>query len=153
MNRTDLAYRKSAAQGGSGLGILIALYDTLAGDLRRAAAVQREGRIESRTNELKHALLVVSHLENLVDRESGELARKLTGFYARMRRRIVEAQARQSAGMLEEIMAEVLGMREVWQKLDLHRENAGPEILPPARPAGYGGLAASMERRRLSWSA
>jgi len=37
MNRTDMAYRKSAVEGATGFGLLIALYDTLAGDLRRAA--------------------------------------------------------------------------------------------------------------------
>jgi flagellar biosynthetic protein FliS len=153
MKSTDFAYRTVAVQGASGFGLLIAFYDTLAGDLRRAAAAQREGRIESRTNELKHALLVVSYMENSVDPESGELARKLIDFYARTRKRIVEAQARQSAKLLDEIMAEVLSLREVWQKLDLRREDAGPEILPPARPASYGGIAAGLERRQLSWSA
>ncbi len=153
MKSTDFTYRTVAAQGASGFGLLIALYDTLAGDLRRAAAAQREDGIEARTNELKHALLVVSYLENLVDAESGELASRLIAVYEKMRRRIIEAQAKQSAKMLEEIMAEVLSMREVWQKLDMHRENAGLEILPPARPANYGGFAAGLERRRLSWSA
>ena len=37
MTRTDLAYRKTAVEGASGFGLLIALYDTLASDLRRAA--------------------------------------------------------------------------------------------------------------------
>jgi hypothetical protein len=41
MTPTDLAYRKTAVEGASGMGLLIALYDTLAGDLRRAAAAQR----------------------------------------------------------------------------------------------------------------
>jgi flagellar secretion chaperone FliS len=154
MKSTDFAYRTVAVQGASGFGLLIALYDTLAGDLRRAAAAQREGGIERRTNELKHALLLVSYLENLVDSESGDLAKKLIASYSGMRRRMIEAQAKQSAKILEEIMAEVLSMREVWQKIDLNRENDGPEILPPAPPKSYGGLATgSMERRQLSWSA
>jgi flagellar biosynthetic protein FliS len=154
MNSRDLAYRKSAAQGASGFGLLIALYDTLAGDLRRAAAAQRSGNIEDRTNELKHALVVVGCLENWIDADSGELAKKLIAFYSRLRRKIIEAQARQSAAMLEQQMASVLSMREIWQKLDLKVEDGGPEILPPARTPSYGGFAvAQMERRQLSWSA
>ena len=56
MNRTDLAYRKTAVEGASGFGLLIALYDTLAGNLRRAAAAQRRNDLEDRCHEVKHAL-------------------------------------------------------------------------------------------------
>ncbi|MGB6687293.1 MAG: flagellar export chaperone FliS [Terracidiphilus sp.] len=154
MNSRDLAYRKSAAQGASGFGLLIALYDTLAGDLRRAAAAQRSGNIEARTNELKHALVVVGCLENWIDADSGELAKQLIAFYSDLRRKMIEAQAKQSAEMMDEQMASVLGMREIWQKLDLKVEDGGPEILPPARMPSYGGFAAmQMEGRQFSWSA
>jgi len=153
MNSRDLAYRKSAAQGASGFGLLIALYDTLAGDLRRAAAAQRSGNIEARTNELKHAFVVLGCLENWIDADSGVLAKKLTAFYSDLRRKMIEAQAKQSAEMMEQQMATVLGMREIWQKLDLGAEDDGPEILPPARMSGYGGFAAQMEGRQFSWSA
>jgi flagellar biosynthetic protein FliS len=154
MNPRDLAYRKSAAQGASGLGLLIALYDTLAGDLRRAAAAQRSGNIEARTNELKHAIVVIGCLENWIDPESGLLAKKLIAFYSDLRRRMLDAQARKSAQALEELMASVLGMREIWQKMDLRGEDRGPEILPPAPMRSYGGFAAAqMEGRQFSWSA
>ena len=54
MNRTDLAYRRTAAEAASGLGLLIALFDTLAGDLRRAAEAQRANDIERRSREARH---------------------------------------------------------------------------------------------------
>jgi flagellar secretion chaperone FliS len=155
MNSRDLAYRKSAAQGASGLGLLIALYDTVIGDLRRAAAAQRAGDLERRAAELKHALLVLSYLQNWTDAERGDLASKLDAFYSRMRRKVIEAQAKQSAEMLEEQMAAALGIREIWQVLDLRGGgDSGPEILPPAQAPRYGGMAlAQMDRRQLSWSA
>lgn len=59
MHQTDLAYRQSAAVGASGFGILLALYDTLVGNLRRAAAAQRAGALDLRAKELKHAFVVV----------------------------------------------------------------------------------------------
>jgi flagellar biosynthetic protein FliS len=153
MNSRDLIYRKSAAQGVSGFGLLIALYDTLAGDLRRAAAAQRSGNLEARTNELKHALVVVGCLENWIDADGGELAKKLIAFYSGLRRKMIAAQAKQSAEMMEEQMESVLSMRQIWQKLDLRVEDRGPEILPPAPMPGYGSFAVQMERRQLSWSA
>jgi flagellar secretion chaperone FliS len=159
MSPTDLAYRKSAVQGASGISLLIALYDTLAGDLRRGAAAQRAGSREDRSKELKHALMVVGCLQNWVDAESGDLAKRLIAFYAGLRRRIIEAQVKESAQMLDEMMADVLNLRETWQKLDqgaaVPRPEIGPEILPPARTAAtYGSISApQMERRQLSWSA
>ena len=51
MNRTDLAYRRTAAEAASGLGLLISLFDTLAGNLRRAGKAQREDDIERRCRE------------------------------------------------------------------------------------------------------
>jgi flagellar protein FliS len=154
MNRADLAYRKTAVAGASGFGLLIALYDTLAGNLRRAAVAQREGNIEQRTQELKHALLVVGNLENWVESDSGDLARSLISYYARLRKRIVEAQVKQSAAMLEEEMAEALRIREIWQRFEQRVTVSGPEILPPERIERYNApLLMQMEQSQLSWSA
>jgi flagellar secretion chaperone FliS len=154
MNRTDLAYRKTAVAGASGFGLLIALYDTLAGDLRRAAVAQREGNIEQRTQELKHALLVVGNLENWVEADGGDLARSLTRYYAKLRKRILEAQVKQSAQILEEEMAEALRIREIWQQFEQRVAPSGPEILPPERVERYNvPLLMQMEQSQLSWSA
>lgn len=154
MNQTDLAYRKTAVEGASGFGLLIALYDTLAGDLRRAADAQRKGNLEKRGAELKHALLVVSYLENWIDTESGDLAQKLVAFYSNLRRKIIEAQAKQSAEILEKQMAETLRIRELWQRLDIRSTAAGPEILPPERVQKYNlPFSIAMEQSHLSWSA
>jgi flagellin-specific chaperone FliS len=154
MTPTDLAYRTTAAQGASGFGTLIALYDTLVGDLRRAAAAQRARDLETRAEELKHALLVVGFLENWVEADSGDLAKKMIDFYSGLRTKIIEAQAKQSAAMMEEQMAEVLNIRQVWQQFEFREEASGPEILPPAQGPRYGSFHLSqMERRQLSWSA
>jgi flagellar protein FliS len=152
---TDIAYRKTAVEGASGFGLLIALFDTLAGDLRRAAAAQRAKNIEERTRQLNHALQVVGFLENWVDAESGELAKKMIIFYTRMRAKILEAQTKQSAEILEEQMNSTISIREVWQRLDLHAMATGPEILPPAPAPSYGTyIPPQMEaRRQMSWSA
>lgn len=154
MYRTDLAYRQTAVAGASGFGLLIALYDTLVGDLRRAAAAQRTGDLEKRAKEAKHALVVVGFLENWLEPESGDLAGKLKVFYSQVRRGIMQAQLRQSAAMLEEQMNEALRIRAVWQELDQRREADGPEILPPDPGPQYGGFhPMQMPEQQLSWSA
>jgi flagellar protein FliS len=155
MTRTDLAYRKTAVEGASGFGLLIALFDTLASDLRRAAEAERNNAIEKRSSEVKHALLVLGYLEDWLKRGSeGELAEKLTAFYATLRRKLIDAQVNRSATLLEEQMASVLKIREYWQQADSRGMPTGPDILRPATAstsAGYTAMAT--ESRRSSWSA
>src|SRR5271170_918086 len=106
MNSADLAYRKTAVQGASGFGLLIAMFDTLAGNLRRAAVAQRRNELEDRCNEVKHAIVVIGYLENcLTHSAGGELTRQLSAFYSTLRRRLIEAQVNQSAETFEREMA------------------------------------------------
>lgn len=155
MQSTDFIYRKSAAEAAGGFGLLIALYDTLAGDLRRAAEAERDRDVERRCREINHALLVIGQLEDWVDRGSGgELADQLVAFYASLRRELLEAQIRRSAQLLELQMARVLELREMWQQFDVQVVPSGPEILPPAwKEQETASQPAPADRRRRSWSA
>jgi flagellar biosynthetic protein FliS len=154
MNRTDLAYRRTAAEAASGLGLLISLFDTLAGNLRRAALAQRDRDIERRCREVRHALLVIGHLENWVEQGTGGvLAQELAAFYSSLRRKVIEAEAANSAEILEKQMFRVLELREHWQQIELRNEPSGPEILRPViqMPARYP--APQIQGLRGNWSA
>jgi len=155
MSPTEMAYRKSAIGGASGFGLLVALYDTLAGDLRRAAEAERGNDLEKRTRELNHALLVIAHLENWVSRGSGGvLADQLVAFYRSLRRKMIEAQAKRSAAILEEEMKLVLKIREAWQGLELRGAPSLPEDRGWSKPATYPGTSAAQSRQSVShWSA
>lgn len=149
MTRTDLAYRTAAAQGGSGLGLLLALYDTLAGDLRRAAHAEHRGDVEARCLEANHALLVIGHLEEWLRQGSGgTLAEQLSAFYGSLRRKVAEAQIARSEAMLEEQMKRVLELREFWQRADQQAE-ARPEVILPYPQM----FAMPADRNQGSWSA
>jgi len=154
MIQTDLAYRRTAAESASGLGLLISLFDTLAGDLRRAAEAQRQNDIERRCREANHALLVIGHLENWLSQGTGgALAHELIGFYAKLRHSLIQAQLRKSPEMMEELMAGVLQLREKWQQVEQRTEPSGPEVLRPVIqiPAGYPAPHAA--RMSGDWSA
>lgn len=139
MTPTDLAYRRTAAEGASGFGLLIALYDTLAGDLRRAAEAQREDDIERRGREVNHAFRVIGLLDDCVHRGSGgELADQLVTFYSSLRHKLISAQVEQSAEMLEEQMEKVLKIREAWQAADLGMAQSALANLPPVATKGAG---------------
>jgi flagellar protein FliS len=155
MNATEQTYRRTAAEGASGFGLLIALYDTLAGDLRRAAEAERNNNLEKRAAEVKHALLVIGYLEDWIDHGSGgELAQKLVAFYNTMRKKLLEAQVKRSPEIFEEQMTMVLSIRGTWQDLELRASNAleGPAQPGPQRYPGTAELAED-ERSISSWSA
>jgi flagellar biosynthetic protein FliS len=136
------------------LGLLISLFDTLAGNLRRAGKAQREDDIERRCREVRHALLVIGHLENWVEQGTGGvLAQELAAFYSSLRRKVIEAEAANSAEILEKQMFRVLELREHWQQIELRNEPSGPEILRPViqMPARYP--APQIQGLRGNWSA
>jgi flagellar protein FliS len=154
MNRTELAYRRTTAESATGLGLLISLFDTLAGNLRRAAEAQSKDDIERRCQEVRHALVVIAHLESWIERGTGGvLAQELMDFYSMLRRKLIQAQAKKSVEILEQLMSKVLELREHWQQVELRNEPSGPEILRPAIQIPVGYPAPHSERLSGSWSA
>jgi flagellar protein FliS len=155
MNRTDMAYRKSAVEGATGFGLLIALYDTLAGNLRRAAAAQRANDLETRCRETKHALIVIAYLEDGLQRgPGGALAQVLGRFYSELRRTVIHAQIKQSAEALEQQMKAVIKIRENWQKMELRSAASGKTVVEAAGAAYAGGFPpVQAESRMGGWSA
>lgn len=152
---TDAAYRKTAVQGSSGFGLLIALFDALAGDLRRAAQAERNNEIEKRCRETNHAIHVIGFLEDRLERgEGGDLANQLRGFYSALRRKLLQAQINRSAQQMEELMVGVLKIREAWQQADQRKDVSGPEILSASIPASLLPFVSSTtESRHDDWFA
>lgn len=130
LSETELSYRRSAIEGASPIGLIIALFDTLVGDLRRAAFALRKDDIETRCKELNHATLVLGQLNEWIDPENGgESAQTLSRFYAYLRAKMMEAAVSKSAKLLDTQIDMILHVRSAWQKLDV-----GP-IEMPAKPA------------------
>ncbi len=116
---TEATYRNCSVGGASTIGLMIALFDALVRDLRRAADAIHRDDIEARCRELDHALLVLGQLESWVDmKNGGQTARQLSVFYRYLRARLMEASIRQSVSLLEAQMETVLHVRSKWQLLD-----------------------------------
>jgi flagellar protein FliS len=119
MMTTELSYRRSSIAGASPIGLMIALFDTLAGDFRRAAAALRKNDIETRCEELNHAALVLGQLESWVDlKNGGEPAESLSRFYAYLRAKMLEASISKSATVLDKQIEMILHVRSAWQQID-----------------------------------
>jgi len=153
MSPSEVQYRQTAATGSDGLSLLIALYDTLAGDLRRGADAERSNNIGERCKQLNHALLVIGFLENQVNKGTeGDLYQMLIAFYGRLRRRIIESQAKRLPEILEQEMAQVLKIRATWQKLQMRSEPAPAHLPPVARQTYPTSTALTEPRNSMSWS-
>jgi flagellar protein FliS len=138
LTETSLSYRKSAIEGASSIGLMIALFDTLAGDLRRATAALRQNDIEARSRELNHAALVIGQLESWLDlNNGGESAQTLSRFYAYLRAKMMEAAGTKSPTLLETQIDMILHVRSAWQQLDtsLPQLSVSPGEIPAARTA------------------
>ncbi|MES2394211.1 MAG: flagellar export chaperone FliS [Acidobacteriota bacterium] len=118
-NRIQQSYRQSSIEGASPIGLVIALYDALAADLRRATDALRRDDIETRCAELHHAALILGQLEDWIDhKEGGDLAESLTAFYGYLRAKMLQASLQKSATLLEDQIELILGVRTAWHQLD-----------------------------------
>lgn len=134
MRQTELAYRKVAAEGANLVGLIVALYDTLAGDLKRASEAISRGDIEGRCKESNHAILVLGHLESWIDSGDPALGATLSQFYAYLRGEILRAQSDHSGVRLEALIPLVLDTRAAWQQ-------RSSVALHSAPAAGFAGIA------------
>jgi flagellar protein FliS len=145
LSRTELSYRRSAIEGASPIGLMIALFDTLVGDLRRAAAALHNNDIEGRCRQYNHALLVLGQLESWLDRQrGGRSADAIAAFYAYTRAKMMEAAVQKSASILEKQIDMIVQVRSAWQLLDtpappteisLAQQRTAPSLsLPETQP-------------------
>jgi len=148
---TALSYRTSAIEGASPIGLVIILYDTLWGDLNRAAVAMHANDIEARCKDINHGFLVLAQLEGWVaPQNGGDLAASLTQFYRYLRAKMMHASIHQSARTLEELMELILHVRSAWQQRDMA---AVPVVAPTPGLESPGALFVESRRMALSFSA
>ena len=146
----QLSYRVAAVQEASPEGLVVILYDVLAEDVQRAINDMRDGSIERRSSDLKHAMLVLQLLEGSLDMErGGSAARSLAAFYTYVRRELLNAQFLNDESVLERLMVLILDVRGAWSAADAQaaQSNASQAI---DDATGQNDLAGT---RTAQWSA
>ena len=121
MNSNDsvFAYQQSTAFGASAVGQVVALYDGILRDLRRAIAAIEAGQIEKRVNAISHALIIMGELQGVLDFEhGGEPARHLNSFYTVARAMTTEAGVSCSPELLQELVAMFTRLRSAWSQVE-----------------------------------
>jgi flagellar protein FliS len=128
------AYQQSAARGASPVGLIIALYDTLLRDFRRALAALDGANVETRVFELNHALTIIAHLRDVLDHErGGDAAARLSRFYEVTNAMIMEANVSGSRLTLQKLVEIYGGLRQAWEHAERHLASA--PIPVPQNPA------------------
>lgn len=114
--------------------LIVLLYEQAIADLQQAVAAQERGDIETRTQAINHAVLLISHLENSLNRqEGGQVTVDLERFYNQLRQSLFEAQCKQSAVILEQQISDLMLVREAWCEVD--RTQAAAESVGNPPPA------------------
>jgi flagellar protein FliS len=158
------SYQQVSAHGGSPVGNIVSLYDTILRDFRRAQAALDAGMVETRVFELNHALDVIGHLEGVLDHQrGGEAARRFEGFYRITRGLIVAANAEPRRESIDNLIEMYSSLRQAWEEAE--RKLQGSEPPAPVVTASLSnaneaartqvpvGAADGDEAPRQNWSA
>jgi len=144
-------YRATSVHGASSVRLVVMLYEQILEDLRQAIRAIDENRIETRTNAINHALVIVGHLEGRLDANAGgKVARNLAHFYNLLRRKLTEAQFKVSKQILSELVTLLLELRDAWMQVD--RAEASRLLSTPAEDSSAADVAAG-RKIRADWKA
>jgi len=140
----EYSYRRAAVEGASSVALVVMLYDRLVADMQRAISAMQRNEVETRCKELKHALLILQQLEGSLDHErGGDGAANLAALYSYARAKIIEAQMKSNAALLEKLIGHFLEVRSAWQKVD-------PGWHSAASQGQYGAGAAQPQTQSMN---
>ena len=113
------SYREAAARGASPVDLVVRLYEQIIEDLRQVAIAIEQNDIERRSNRIKHAILVVGHLQSSLDfAKGGKVAKDLDNFYNAVRQSLVWVQFHPSKRGVAQLITDLLAVREAWIVVD-----------------------------------
>jgi flagellar secretion chaperone FliS len=134
-NDLTLSYQEASACGASPVGQIVALYDTILRDFRRALAALQAGDIEARVFELNHAIVVIGYLQYVLDHErGGEPANQFAQFYCATRGMIVQANFKATPEPIEELIELYGGVRQAWHQAELQSRAESAQVPATDRP-------------------
>lgn len=114
------AYQQNTVQGATPVGLIIALYDAIIRDFRRAMEAMNRGDVETRVNELNHALTVIAHLKSVLDHESGgEAATRFDHFYEVAQGMLLHVNVSTSKETLTKLIDMFSSTRSAWHQAEL----------------------------------
>ncbi|HEY1687874.1 MAG TPA: flagellar export chaperone FliS [Solirubrobacteraceae bacterium] len=113
---TPQAYRQSAVLSASPGQLILELYDGARRFLRQAAESMSERDVERAHNALRRAELIITHLNEVIDDEQGEVSQNLHAIYAIYLSELGQARIRQDPRQVEAVSRMLGQMRQAWQQ-------------------------------------
>jgi len=113
------SYREETVRGASPVELVVRLYEQTIEDLRQAAIAIEQNEIERRTKRIKHAILVIGHLQSALDfAKGGKVAQDLDNFYNAVRQSLGWVQFHPSKRGVARLITDLLAVREAWIVVD-----------------------------------
>lgn len=133
-------YQDSAIRGATPIELVVLLYDSAIQDMRRALAAMQKSDVEARSNEIGHALLVLQQLQGTLDfNRGGSAARQFEQFYNLVRAKLLEAQMRGSAELMQQQIRYMSEVRDCWVQARRMLEPRPGSVTPAANTATAEG--------------
>lgn len=133
-------YRETAVRGATPIELVVILYDTALEDMRRAVTAMRRADIESRAKCIGHALIVLQQLQGTLDFDGGgPAARQFEQFYNLIRAKLLEAQIRGSAELMQEQIRCFSEVRDCWMQANRALQPKPVVVATPTGEAAVGG--------------
>lgn len=154
MNAQQL-YREAGVLGANPVELIVRLYEKMVDDLRLVSDAIENKNVPLRANRIKHAILIVGHLESSLDFDKGaKVARDLEVFYKSLRCRLLHVQFHPSRSEVSQLITDLMSLREAWVQVE-RAEN--PAAATPAQEGAtpgvspYGAPNSEREHPRMDW--
>lgn len=125
------SYREAGVHGASAVELVVRLYEQIIEDMRQVVIAIGKNDITLRSNRIKHAIVVLGHLQSTLDFErGGRVAIDLDNFYSSLRQRLVAVQFHPTHRGAAQISTDVLAVRGAWIKVEMDARPS-PALLAP----------------------
>ena len=143
------SYREAAVRGASPVELVVRLYEQTIEDLRQAAIAIEQNDIMLRTKRIKHAILVVGHLQSSLDfAKGGKVAQDLDLFYNAVRQSLVWVQFHPSKRGVTQLITDLLAVREAWIVVDRAER---PSVTTTAGMVPSAAAGPESDHVRMDW--
>jgi flagellar protein FliS len=111
------AYRESAVLTASQEQLVLMLYDGAIRFLGQAVIAMRNRDVPMTHNKLRRAEAIISHLQNTLDLQHGEIPQNLLSIYLFCRRHLNGARLRRDPRAIEDVIGLLTQLRDAWEAI------------------------------------
>lgn len=143
------SYREATVRGANPIELVVRLYEQMIEDLRQVAVAIEQNDIMLRTRRIKHAILIVGHLQSSLDfAKGGKVAKDLDNFYNAVRQSLVWVQFHPSKRGVTQLITDLLAVREAWIVVDRAER---PSVTTAAGMVASAAASPESDHVRMDW--